>query len=274
MIAFPHCKINLGLSIIAKRADGYHELETVFYPVGLNDIVEIVRASDANATPIQFSSTGLSVPGDSTNNLCVKAYHLLKADFPNIPSVKIHLHKNVPMGAGLGGGSSDGTAVLKILNALFNLALSQAQLLAYALQLGSDCPFFVLDKPAHATGRGESLTPILCDLSNYTIALVHPGVHISTAWAFQQLTPHVKQKSVATIVLQPIETWKQALVNDFEAPIFLAHPLLEHIKSFLYDQGALYASMSGSGSSLFGIFPKDQQFSAHPFDSTLRIDWI
>ena len=274
MIAFPHCKINLGLSILAKRADGYHELETVFYPVGLNDIVEIIRASETDAPPIQFSSTGLEVPGDTTNNLCVKAYQLLKADFPSIPAVKIHLHKNVPMGAGLGGGSSDGTAVLKTLNEMFNLGLTQAQLTNYALQLGSDCPFFVLDKPAHAIGRGELLTPINCDLSNYKIALVHPGVHISTAWAFQQLMPHIKTKTIATIVMQPIETWKHELVNDFEAPIFLAHPMLENIKLFLYEQGAIYASMSGSGSSLFGIFPKDHPFSTHPFDSNLRIDWI
>jgi len=274
MIAFPHCKINLGLSITAKRVDGYHELETVFYPVVLNDVVEIIRATNADAPPIQFSTTGLDVPGDTTNNLCVKAYQLLKADFPSIPSVKIHLHKNIPMGAGLGGGSSDGTAVLKVLNELFNLALSQAQLIQYALQLGSDCPFFVLDKPTHATGRGECLTPISCDLFNYTIALIHPGIHVSTAWAFQQLTPHAKQKSIANIVMQPIQTWKEELVNDFEAPIFLAHPLLGNIKSFLYEQGAIYASMSGSGSSLFGIFPKDHKFTTHPFDVKLRIDWI
>ncbi|MFM2439998.1 MAG: hypothetical protein RLZ16_997, partial [Bacteroidota bacterium] len=248
MIQFPNCKINLGLSIIAKRTDGYHELETVFYPVGLKDIVEVVRASDLSA-PVEFTSTGIEVPGEIANNLCVKAYELLKAAYPALPAVKIHLHKHIPMGAGLGGGSSDATAVLKLLNQVFNLSLTQAQLINYAAQLGSDCPFFVLDTPCHATGRGEILNPIQLDLSNYSIALIHPGVHIATSWAFQQLAPHEKEKSIATIIAQDIETWKKELVNDFEAPIFLAHPYLAELKEMLYKEGAIYASMSGSGSS-------------------------
>jgi 4-diphosphocytidyl-2-C-methyl-D-erythritol kinase len=273
MIAFPHCKINLGLSIVAKRADGYHELETIFYPVALQDMVEIVH-SDQTATDIQFTHTGLAIPGDESNNLCIKAYHLLKKDFPSIPAVKIHLHKHIPMGAGLGGGSSDGSAVLKLLNQQFNLGLSVTQLIAYAAQLGSDCPFFIYDNACHATGRGEILSPILCNLSDYTIALVHPGINISTAWAFGQLTPGPKEKSVASIVTQPIETWKEALINDFEAPIFKAHPLLAEIKSQLYQQGAIYASMSGSGSSLFGIFPKGNHPTNWSFDPSIRVDLI
>ena len=156
MIAFPNCKINLGLSIIAKRADGYHALETVFYPVALQDMLEIIH-SDNTAKDIIFSNTGIDIPGDETQNLCVKAYHLLKKDFPTIPAVKMHLHKKIPMGAGLGGGSSDGTAVLKLLNQQFNLKLNSTQLVNYAAQLGSDCPFFVYDHPCHATGRGEIL---------------------------------------------------------------------------------------------------------------------
>lgn len=273
MIQFPNCKINLGLSIIAKRDDGYHELETVFYPVGLKDVVEVIRASDLN-TPVQFTSTGIEVPGEIQNNLCVKAYNILKAAYPSLPPVKIHLHKHIPMGAGLGGGSSDATAVLKLLNQVFNLSLSQAQLINYAAQLGSDCPFFVFDTPCYATGRGEILKPIQVDLSNYSIALIHPGVHIATSWAFQQLAPHNKEKSIATIIAQDIETWKQELVNDFEAPIFIANPLLATIKSSLYNEGAIYASMSGSGSSLFGIFPKGHVFSNQQLFDKFRVDWI
>ncbi len=273
MIAFPHCKINLGLSITAKRTDGYHELETVFYPVGLQDIVEIVHSND-NASEIQFSYTGLEIPGDAEKNLCVKAYHILKQDFPTIPAVKIHLHKNIPMGAGLGGGSSDGTAVLKLINNEFNLGLSTQQLINYAAQLGSDCPFFVQDHPCHATGRGEILKAFDCDLSAYKIMLVHPGVHVSTAWAFGELTPHTKQKTIATIVAQPIETWKAELINDFEAAIFLAHPLLQEIKNELYKAGAIYASMSGSGSSLFGIFPATQNLPITFLDNKYRTDFV
>lgn len=273
MIQFPNCKINLGLSITAKRTDGFHELETVFYPVGLNDIVEVVRATEITES-IQFTSTGIEVPGDISNNLCIKAYNLLKNAYPSLPAVKIHLHKNIPMGAGLGGGSGDATAVLKLLNQLFNLYISQDQLIQYAAQLGSDCPFFVINTACYATGRGEILKPVTVNLANYSFVLIHPGLHISTAWAFQQLIPHPKEKSIATIIEQDIQTWKYELVNDFEAPIFKAHPLLASIKSFLYEQGAIYASMSGSGSSLFGIFPSEKKFTTLPFDIDLRIDWI
>jgi 4-diphosphocytidyl-2-C-methyl-D-erythritol kinase len=178
------------------------------------------------------------------------------------------------MGAGLGGGSSDATAVLKLLNQVFNLSLTQTQLINFAAQLGSDCPFFVFDTPCYATGRGEILKPIQVDLSNYSIALIHPGVHISTSWAFQQLAPHKKEKPIATIIAQDIRTWKQELVNDFEAPIFLAHPYLAEIKQMLYNEGAIYASMSGSGSSLFGIFPKGHVFSNQQLSDKFSIDWI
>ena len=269
MIQFSPCKINLGLSILAKRADGFHALETVFYPVGLQDIVEIVPAK-----LFAFSHSGISIPGEASTNLCVKAYHLLKADFPQISNVQIHLHKNIPMGAGLGGGSGDGTIVLKILNNLFNLNISKKQLLHYAASLGSDCPFFIFNEACHATGRGEILEPTSIDLSNYTIALVHPGIHIATSWAFQQLSPCIKEKSILTIIKQPIETWKAELINDFEAPVLKANPLLEKIKNNLYQQGAIYASMIGSGSSLFGIFPKGTKIASPAPDSSVRVDLI
>jgi len=280
MIQFSACKINLGLSILEKRTDGFHALETVFYPVALHDIVEIVPAKLAgkeNSNTINgvaFSHTGISIPGEASNNLCVKAYHLLKADYPHISDVKIHLHKNIPMGAGLGGGSADGTTVLILLNQLFELKLTQKQLLDYAAKLGSDCPFFIFDEACHATGRGEILNPIAIDLSNYTIALIHPGIHIATPWAFQQLSPCVKEKSILTIIKQPIETWKAELINDFEAPVFKANPELEAFKNNLYEQGAIYASMSGSGSSLFGIFPKGTKIESPTAGTSIRVDHI
>ena len=271
MIAFPHCKINLGLSIIAKRADGYHELETIFYPVPLKDMVEIVQGNNSEID-VEFSHSGLAIPGDQTQNLCIKAYHLLKKDFPSIPNIKMHLHKKIPMGAGLGGGSSDGTSVLKQLNNQFNLGLALPALVKYAAQLGSDCPFFVYDNACHAKGRGEILQSFNCDLTDYKIVLIHPGIHISTAWAFSQLTPHQKIKSIAEIVSSPIENWKNELINDFEFPIINTNPVIGEIKQMLYDQGALYASMTGSGSSLFGIFNKQKTLSQAQFEASYRVD--
>jgi 4-diphosphocytidyl-2-C-methyl-D-erythritol kinase len=269
MIQFPNCKINLGLSILAKRTDGYHELETVFYPIGISDALEILPSENLSLT-----QTGIAVPGDPAQNLCLKAYHLLKKDFPQIPAVQMHLHKNIPMGAGLGGGSSDGTAALLMLNQQFALDLNESQLIHYASQLGSDCPFFVYNKACYATGRGEILTPIALDLSNYQFVLVHPGIHISTAWAFQQLNPHTKSESIQTIIEKPIAEWKDCLLNDFEAPVFKAEPTLLEIKTTLYQHGAIYASMSGSGSSLFGIFPKDHFNQAPAIEHALRVDLV
>lgn len=269
MIQFPNCKINLGLSILAKRADGFHELETVFYPISVSDALEILPAAN-----LIMTQSGIAVPGDPAQNLCLKAYHLLKKDFPTLPAVHMHLHKNIPMGAGLGGGSSDGTAALIILNQQFDLGLNEQQLIDYASQLGSDCPFFVYNKACHATGRGEILTPIALDLSNYQFLLVHPGVHIATAWAFQQLNPNAKSESIQSIIEKPITDWKNSLINDFEAPVFKAEPKLSVIKDQLYQLGAIYASMSGSGSSLFGIFPKDHFNQAPSIEHALRIDLI
>jgi len=267
MIQFPNCKINLGLSILAKRPDGYHELETVFYPIAVSDALEILPADS-----VTMNQTGIAVPGDPAQNLCLKAYHLLKKDFPTLPAVQMHLHKNIPMGAGLGGGSSDGTSTLLILNQQFSLGLNDQQLIDYASQLGSDCPFFVYNKACHATGRGEILSPIHLDLSNYQFLLVHPGIHIATKWAFQQLNPHTKSETIVSIIEKPISEWKGALINDFEAPVFKAEPTLLAIKEQLYQLGAVYASMSGSGSSLFGIFPKHYFNQAPEIEHALRID--
>jgi 4-diphosphocytidyl-2-C-methyl-D-erythritol kinase len=261
MVLFPNCKINLGLHIIAKREDGFHNLETVFYPVTLKDALEIIPTPNSN-TDIEFSSSGLTVDGNTKDNICIKAYHLLKNDFAQLPNIKMHLHKAIPMGAGLGGGSADGAFALQLLNKKFNLNISTPQLLNYATQLGSDCPFFIINKPCYATGRGEILKEINIDLLKYKIALINPGIHVNTGWAFGQLTPVLPQKSVQQIIKQPIKTWKAELKNDFENPVFEKHPEIKNIKEALYSQGALYASMSGSGSTVFAIFENNVSLKA------------
>ncbi|MEJ8819153.1 4-(cytidine 5'-diphospho)-2-C-methyl-D-erythritol kinase [Lacibacter sp. H407] len=272
MIVFPNCKINLGLHILNKREDGYHNLETVFYPVQLRDALEVVRRDDGRqtiddsktthhsplTTHISFSSTGLPIAGDEANNLCIKAYQLLKKDFSALPPVQMHLHKAIPMGAGLGGGSADGAFALKLLNDKFQLGLSTQQLIDYALQLGSDCPFFIVNKPCYATGRGEKLESVELDLSAYHFAIVNPGIHVNTGWAFAQLNSNGSGRSERPdpkqMIQQPIETWKDQLTNDFEEPVSKAHHEIAIIKQQLYDAGAVYASMTGSGSTVFGIF--------------------
>jgi 4-diphosphocytidyl-2-C-methyl-D-erythritol kinase len=275
MIQFPNCKINLGLSILEKRKDGFHALETVFYPVALNDILEITTTINGQQNVlVQFESSGNPIPGDVSSNLCIKAYHLLKADFPQLTPVTIHLHKKIPIGAGLGGGSSDGASALSMLNDLFQLQLSTTQLIQYAAQLGSDCPFFILNEACHATGRGEVMQPMPINLSNFTMALIHPNIPISTGWAFQQITPAIKEKTIASIIQQPIATWKNELINDFEKPVFEAHPSLALIKHNLYEQGAIYASLSGSGSSLFGLFPKGTTLQSSSAFDKLKMDLI
>jgi 4-diphosphocytidyl-2-C-methyl-D-erythritol kinase len=249
MVVFPNCKINLGLNITRKRTDGYHDLETIFYPVQLRDALELIQSKEQT-----FTITGLPVQGSVDDNLCSKAYNLLKKDFPHLPTVSIHLHKAIPMGAGLGGGSADGAFTLLLINKKFNLALDQKQLINYALELGSDCPFFIINKPSFATGRGENMTPVNLDLSTYKIVLVNPGIHVSTKEAFSQLTPAMPQKSIQQIIAQPISTWKDELVNDFEKPIFSLYPAIEQIKNQLYQAGSMYAAMTGTGSTVFGIF--------------------
>lgn len=256
MISFPNCKINLGLHILGKREDGFHSLETVFYPVALKDALELIPAINST-TGIEFTCTGLAVDGNTSDNLCVKAYHLLQKDFPQLPAVKIHLHKAIPMGAGLGGGSADASFMLKLLNERFHLNLSTDQLISYALQLGSDCPFFIINKPCYATSRGELLQEIKVDVTAYKIVLINPGIHINTGWAFSNIKPAIPQKSIQEIIHQPVDTWKAELKNDFEEPVFTAHPQVKAIKESLYNEGAVYASMSGSGSTVFGIFERE-----------------
>lgn len=255
MVIFPNCKINIGLHILEKRADGYHNLETIFYPIAINDIVEIIESPESGVD-INFSSSGLPVEGPQDNNLCIKAYRLLRAQFPHLPPIKMHLHKAIPMGAGLGGGSADAAFTLQLLNSKFSLQLTQGQLMGYALTLGSDCPFFLLNKACHATGRGEILNPISLDLSGHSIIIINPGIHISTALAFSSIKKEKRKSSLSELIANPISSWKDCISNDFEKTVFESFPEIARIKTELYLKGAIYASMSGSGSSIYGIFEK------------------
>ena len=262
MIIFPNSKINLGLNILRKRSDGYHDLETVFYPIPLTDILEIIENKHPEDSPrMPFTISGFSIPEVPASNICAKAYKLLKKDFPKLPFIQMHLHKGVPLGAGLGGGSADAAFVLKVLNELFDLNISVQQMMDYAFELGSDCPFFILNKPCFATGRGEILEEISIDLSAYRFVIVNPGIHINTGDTFANLKPIIAEKSLRHIINQPIETWKNDLQNDFEKIIFKKYREIVDIKDTLYTIGAIYASMSGSGSTVYGIFNKEQKLS-------------
>lgn len=270
MLVFPNCKINLGLIITGKREDGYHDIDTIFYPVQLNDALEIIHSTGAGQSDeTVFTHSGAHMDGEEKDNLCLKTYHLLKKDFPHLPAVQIHLHKAIPMGAGLGGGSADAAFTLIALNKKYALNLSNGQLLSYALQLGSDCPFFIINKPCLATGRGEILQSIHVGLSGYQLLLVNPGIHVNTRWAFSQLnivpgeltTKAAPYKSLQTIISQPIMYWKEGLINDFEKPVFEKYPEIKALKEAFYEKGALFASMSGSGSSVYGIFDKTTDVS-------------
>ncbi len=256
MLSFPDCKINLGLYVTNRRADGYHDIETVFYPVAMHDALEVVPAKGETTLTI----SGMEIAGDIYSNLVWKAYQLMKQDFGDrIPAVDIYLNKTLPMGAGLGGGSSDGAYMLRLLNDYCKLGLTKETLAAYALQLGSDCPFFIYDTPQFATGRGEQLQPIELNLSAYSLQLICPKVHVSTAKAFGMMTPKSASFDLRKLSTLNIQEWKNNISNDFEGPVFKEHPQLAGIKQQLYNHGAIYASMSGSGSALYGIFPKGQK---------------
>ncbi|MDB5130647.1 MAG: ispE [Mucilaginibacter sp.] len=248
MLIFPNAKINIGLNVIERRADGYHNLETVFYPIAIKDALEIV-VSDK----LSFQSTGLEIPGRMEDNLCIKGYHLLKKEF-DLPPVKIHLHKHIPIGAGLGGGSADAAFFITLLNQNFDLGLSADQMMSYARQLGADCAFFIQNKPVFAFDRGDEFEPIRLDLSDYKIVLVTPPVHISTSEAYGGVKPAPVKDSLMELIYRPVGEWKNYIKNDFEASIFKNHPIIRGVKAALYEAGALYASMSGSGASVFGIF--------------------
>ena len=252
MIVFPKAKINLGLRVTRKRPDGYHDIETLFYPVGLSDALEFV----VSAEPVKkdfLTITGISSGDDPENNLVIKTVRKLREKY-SFPSLKIHLHKVIPIGAGLGGGSSDAASLLKAVNRFFGLLIDEKNLKDTALELGSDCPFFIDDIPSFASGRGELLKPIKPVLSGYYILLLNPGVGIITAEAFQNCRPENPSNSLFQLVDRPINEWKELIINDFEDFAFKKHPLIGEMKKELYRSGALFSSMSGSGSSVYGIF--------------------
>lgn len=263
MIEYPCAKINLGLNVVSKRNDGYHNLETVFYPVSIVDELRIEKQSPTQATDIPsclLSVDGMEIEGNNQDNLVVKAYNLLKSHFPTLPNISVKLTKNIPTQAGMGGGSSDCAYTITTLNKMFNLNMSIPEMQGLSAKLGADCAFFVNPLPSFATGIGERLAPIDIDLNKYTLVVVKPPLKISTKEAFSKITPKKPAKCCIDIVRQPIETWKDELVNDFEQSMFSLHPEAADIKRTLYDMGAIYASMSGSGSAFFGIFghePKD-----------------
>lgn len=251
MILFPNAKINIGLNILSRREDGYHNLETIFYPLAIRDALEVVEADQ-----MKFTSSGLEIPGDAMDNLCLKAYYLLSKDY-KLPPIHIHLHKNIPIGAGLGGGSADASFFIRLINQKFELGMDALQMEGYASKLGSDCAFFIQNKPAIAVGKGDQLQTINLDLSSYFIMLVMPQVQVSTSDAYRGVRPTTMASSLADLIKMPVEAWRVAIKNDFEPSVFLQYPIISEVKSKLYSAGALCACMSGSGSSVFGIFEKE-----------------
>lgn len=256
MIIFPIAKVNLGLNVVERRPDGYHNLQTVFYPVGIQDALEIFPMAEDFPSEVDcdIKVSNIPIEGDEQRNLVVRAYQLLKQDFPNLPRLHVHLYKGIPTQAGMGGGSSDASAMLRLLNTSFQLNLSDEKLISYAPKLGADCAIFILNRPAYAEGIGEKLYPMDIDLSGWYMAVVRPDIPVPTKEAFARIKPHFPQKCCRDIVMQPVETWKEELVNDFEESVFALHPELAAIKERLYQLGATYAAMSGSGSALFGLF--------------------
>jgi len=250
MVLFPNAKINLGLSVIEKRSDGFHNLETVFYPISWADALEV---NSTGNQPMNLKISGLSVDGELANNLCYRAWELLSKDYP-LPNLQAHLHKVLPMGAGLGGGSADAAFMLKMVNEVASLGISNEKLTIYASKLGSDCAFFIENKPVFANGRGDQFKSIELDLSNYYFVVVMPPVTVNTAEAYSWVKPQIPKFSIHELIKMPIAKWKDYLINDFEAPVIMKHPIIGEIKNQLYRDGAIYASMSGSGASVYGIF--------------------
>jgi 4-diphosphocytidyl-2-C-methyl-D-erythritol kinase len=272
MVLFPNAKINLGLNILSKRADGYHDLETVFYPVGLKDGLEFIENTK---NKIVFSGSGLLLDIDPEENIVTKACRLLAAGH-SLPGLDIHLHKVIPFGAGLGGGSSDAAFILKGLNDFFELGLTIHQLKTYAIKLGADCPFFLENKPAFASGIGEKLQTIDFSLNGYYLVLVKPPLGVGTREAYAGIKPSIPKFPLLESIQQPPEEWQQCIVNDFETSVFQLYPEIYELKSKLLNFGAVYASMSGSGSSVFGLFKSEPRITKEDFGEEYFIwkEWI
>lgn len=257
MIVFPNAKINLGLNITEKRPDGYHNLETIFYPIPVEDALEVTLLK-GNEKPYCLHQSGLEIAGDAESNLVVKAYRLL-CKYHELPPIDIHLLKHIPSGAGLGGGSADAACMLKLLNDFFCLQITDEQLEEYAARLGADCAFFIKNRPTYAEGIGNIFSSIELSLKDYQIFLVKPDIFVSTRDAFAQIKPKYPEVSLKEIVKRPVEEWCGLMVNDFEASVFPQFPAIGKIKDCLYEKGAVYAAMSGSGSSVFGLFAPNVQ---------------
>lgn len=272
MLTKPIAKINLGLNVVERRPDGYHNLETVFYPVQICDALEVFEMDEQfpSAVDCDLKVTNIHIDGDEQKNLVVRAYNLLKQDFPALPRVHAHLYKGIPTQAGMGGGSSDCGFMITLLNQMFKLGLSDEQMIQYAARLGADCAFFILNKPCYAEGIGEKLEPIGLDLSGWYLAIVRPAIPVSTKEAFSLITPQHPALNCRDVVMQPVETWRDRLTNDFEKSVFALHPEIGAIKDRLYDMGAVYAAMSGSGSSLFGLFRKPVSLEEFDAEGTFR----
>lgn len=256
MLTRPIAKINLGLNVVERRPDGYHNLETVFYPVPICDALEVLPMDEQfpSVVDCDLKVTNIVIDGDEQRNLVVRAYNMLKQDFPALPRIHTHLYKGIPTQAGMGGGSSDCGFMITLLNQMFSLGLSDEQMIQYAARLGADCAFFIINKPCYAEGIGERLQPISLDLSGWYLAVVRPAIPVSTKEAFSLIKPQHPAVNCRDIVLQPVETWRDSLTNDFEQSVFALHPEIGAIKDRLYELGAVYAAMSGSGSSLYGLF--------------------
>ena len=259
MITFPIAKINLGLNVVEKRLDGYHNLQTVFYPVPIMDALEIAPMSEGFPSDVDcdLKVTNIHIEGDEQRNLVVRAYQLLKKDFPSLPRIHTHLWKGIPTQAGMGGGSSDCAYMIRLLNETFDLQLTNEQMQQYAAQLGADCAFFIESVPCYAEGIGEQLEPISLDLSGWYIGVVRPDIPVPTKEAFSRILPHYPALNCREVVMQPVETWRDNLINDFEESVFALHPEIGAVKEQLYKMGATYAAMSGSGSALFGLFKEE-----------------
>lgn len=276
MINFPIAKINLGLNVVEKRPDGYHNLQTVFYPVLIKDALEVHVMDETFPSDYDcdLKVTNITIEGDEQRNLVVRAYQLLKQDFPTLPRIHSHLWKGIPTQAGMGGGSSDCAYMMLLLNQQFQLGLTDEQLIEYAAKLGADCAFFILSRPCYAEGIGEKLQPIDLSLSGYYIAVVRPDIPVPTKEAFSRIRPHYPAQNCRETVMQPVETWRDTLINDFEESVFALHPEIGNIKQQLYDMGATYAAMSGSGSALFGLFKKQPDSLSQEFPNMFTFSSI
>lgn len=263
MLAFPPAKINLGLRITHKRADGYHALVSVFYPIEWCDVLEINIAVTNQIEPIRFMPSGLAIDGNPQNNLVLKAIHLFNICF-ELPPLEVYLHKVIPMGAGLGGGSSDGAWTLRLLNELMGQPLSFEKLFQLAAELGSDCPFFMFDSPCKVQGRGELLEPFSLNLKGMYLALINPGVHVSTAAAFGMIQPQKPVDDLFEIIKLPPIEWQGRVLNDFEAPVSQKYNEVSEALQVLKDASAVYYAMTGSGSTVFGLFTSPPQLKPLP----------